>query len=339
MSNNNNEEVHNLAEVLEAVDINNNIINEVVAQINNEMDENEFNILLMLAAIMAGEDEQAAATLTAVATMRRSLFQLAKYSPSKGPMRIDIATFGLDNPDLMLQPNDLLLPYWRRFCEALSSIPSSGCIELVLSAVQLNKEVCGMLLESFKKSPLKQLTLNQNGLGTQGLRFVVKTVEANTSLECLDIRNNIIESKDDAVFLVNEVIEHPKIDTLILDKCGLQDDSVMKAIFPALGNMVAVSLDKNNISKAGVELIAECLASNPVLRSLSLKGNLLTDEDAQVLSGSLKTNTSLRHLILGGNSFTNVGIRHLFELVYNAIDLNAIHESNHTCCAIERQNC
>ena len=227
-----------MAEVLEAVDVNNNNnIEVVVPQANNEVDDNNesethesyvFNVLHILA--MMTEDEQAAATMTAIAMMRRSLSQLAKYNPSQGPMRVDIATFGLDNPDLLLQSNDMMLPYWKRFCEALSSIPSSGCIDLVLSAVQLNEDVSDLLIESFQKSPLKQLILNQNGLGAQGLRFAVKAINLNTSLECLDIRSNIIDSEDDAVLLVDEVIKHPKIDTLILDKCSLgESDTILKA--------------------------------------------------------------------------------------------------------------
>ena len=101
--------------------------------------------------------------------------------------------------------------------------------------------------------------------------------------------------------------------------------------------MVAVSLDKNDIGTGGVELIADCLASNPLLRRLSLQGNLLTDQDAQVLANALKTNENLRTLYLEDNSFTTVGIGRLFELVYNAIDLNAIHESNHTCSLVENE--
>ena len=345
MSNNNNEEVHDLADVLEAVDINNNVINELVdPQANNEVDDNdesethasEFEILIMLAAIMAGEDEQAAATMTAVATMRRSISQLVNWNEGSLP-RVDIAAFCFENPNLLLLHNDLLLPFWKRFCTALSSISSSGCISLVLSAVQLDVEVMDMLLESFKKkSPLKQLTLNQNGLGAQGMRFVVKAVDLNTSLECLDIRNNIIESEDDATFLVNEVINHPKIDTLILDKCGLgESDSVLKAIIPALHNIVTISLDCNRIGVVGAELIAECLASNPSLKCLSLKGNLLIDEDAKLLADALKTNENLRILRLEDNFFTQVGNKYLFELVYNAIDLNSIHESNHSCLVVD----
>ena len=251
MSNNNNEEVNDLAEVLEAVDINNNDNNEVVVhQANNEVDDNDesethesyvFNVLHILA--MMTEDEQAAATMTAIATMRRGITQVKKYTPSEGTLRVDVAAFSLNNPDLLLQPNDMMLPYWKRFCTALSSISSSGCIDLVLSAVQLNEDVSDLLIESFQKSPLKQLILNQNGLGAQGLRFAVKAINLNTSLECLDIRSNIIDSEDDAVLLVDEVIKHPKIDTLILDKCELgESDTILKAIIPALGNLSNVLL-------------------------------------------------------------------------------------------------
>ena len=85
----------------------------------------------------------------------------------------------------------MMLPFWKRFCTVLSSIiPSSGCINLVLSAVQLNEEVSDMLLESFFSAdgPLKQLILNQNGLDAQGLMFVAKAIYVNASLECLDIQ-------------------------------------------------------------------------------------------------------------------------------------------------------
>ena len=82
--------------------------------------------------------------------MRRGITQLRKYTPSEGPLRVDLAAFSL-HPDLLLQPNDMMLPYWKRFCTALSSISSSGCISLILSAVQLDVEVMDLLLESFDK--------------------------------------------------------------------------------------------------------------------------------------------------------------------------------------------
>lgn len=90
-----------MAEVLEAVDINNNDNNEVVVpQSNNEVDDNDesethesyvFNVLHILA--MMTEDEQAAATMTAIAMLRRGASQVKKYTPSEGPLRVDIAAF------------------------------------------------------------------------------------------------------------------------------------------------------------------------------------------------------------------------------------------------------
>ena len=111
-----------------------------------------------------------------------------------------------------------------------------------------------------------------------------------------------------------------------------QDDDIMAAIVTSLNHLGEVSLGGNCIGSNGATLISNCLRSNPGLRFLDLGENLLNDDDAIMLAGSLKTNTKLRKLVLRGNYITQVGIRALSIAVLSLFDLNALHDSNHTCC-------
>lgn len=247
---------------------------------------------------------------------------------------VGIAAFTSDDPDELLLHDDILLPWWERFADALSSVTAGdhGYIHLVLNQVQLGKVVSRMLLQSFKTAPLKHLILTTNGLGSDGMEFVVKAVKMNATLEALSIRDNHIESENDAAFLVRTVSKHPKVGTLILEKCGIgQNNAVMTAIVPSLRYMEEVCLNDNCIGSHGAILISSCLASNPGIKFLNLDDNVLNNGDATMLAKSLKTNTKLWNLSLRGNRITQVGINTLSIAVHSTYGLNGISDSNHTC--------
>ncbi len=86
----------------------------------------------------------------------------------------------------------------------------------------------------------------------------------------------------------------------------------------------------NRIGSHGATLIADCLATNPFVKGLSLARNALTDSDALKLAMSLKANTTLRSLELIGNDFTAVGYQSLFDAMRGSGTLNSIH-ANHVC--------
>ena len=115
--------------------------------------------------------------------------------------------------------------------------------------MQLNNEVKDLLLHSFTTAPLKSLTLKNNQLGSEGLKFVVNALAAcDNTLETLYIDSNLIESEDDAVSLVTAAESHRSIDCLMLVNCGLgMCNAVMKAIAPALCTIDTISLVRNSI--------------------------------------------------------------------------------------------
>ena len=247
-------------------------------------------------------------------------------------LKLTIGSTGDD--EQLLQHEDYLLPYWTRFVQALSLVTFSKhtYISFSIHQVQLSNQVMNMIVQSLKKSPLDWLFLRNNGLGEDGYNWLVDLVSTNTSLETLYIKSNPIESEDVATKLINVVDDHPKLDIILLENCGIgQKDAVMKAILPLL-HLKEVSLNGNHIGSYGAELISDHLAKNPVaLHKLLLRDNLLNDTDAKKLSVSLQTNTNLKVLSLTGNLITRDGMVSFLWVVCNVNSLNAMSDSNHSC--------
>ena len=169
---------------------------------------------------------------------------------------------------------------------------------------------------------------------------MVQLLNTNTSVKSFHIELNPIQTEDVATNLSKAIADHPNVDDVVLNKCGVgQKDAVMKSILPLLC-LKEVYLDGNHIGSYGAKLISDSLATNPTLQKLYLQGNLLNDTDAKNLSKSLKTNTNLRMLDLSLNIITLDGKRSLALSVIdisclnsdsNSTSLNAVSESNHTC--------
>ena len=239
------------------------------------------------------------------------------------------ASYADESSVLLAQDQKILLPSWRKLASAISSSKRGSIDALCISSMELSKEVLDMMLAE----PLKRLILVNNNLFERVDDFV--SVLINSSLKDVSIRNNLIETEEDAQSLVKAMIDH-KLETAMLDRCGLGcNESVMKSIVPLLGSLSGITLDGNQIGSLGVKLISDCLASNPVLNLLSLKDNLLNDDDAAVLAKSLASNTNLRILKIAGNSISLVGMKSFHSAIQNTYSFNAISDSNHTCRVVD----
>jgi len=235
-----------------------------------------------------------------------------------------------DGMPLPLQHDERLLPYWKRFTDALSA--SNECTHikrLKLFRIQLTKLVRDMLRQPLNKAPLDFLSFNDNGLGEDDYNWIINLLNTNTSLKTLYIKSNPLESFDN---LSKAVADHPKLDAILLENCGIGHNvGVMKAVLNVFCLRV-VSLTNNDIDSYGATLISDCLITNPTLQKLYLEENLLNDDDAKKFAFSLKSNTNLRMLDLSQNNLiTREGMLYLAYSVYNINSLNAMGVSNHTC--------
>ena len=68
-----------------------------------------------------------------------------------------------------------------------------------------------------------------------------------------------------------------------------------------------------------------------MLRTLTLRGNQLDDNDAIAIAGALKQNTILQTLDLGNNNLTKRGWAALRKAEFDDTSLNSAADSNHTC--------
>ena len=286
------------------------------------------------------DDEQIRPILAAMGmlvqvTSQLTLFKDRVPKDDDDDLNAGIAAFGnADNNQSVLLHQDILMPWWENFVEALSLFSTSdeGQIWLSFSQIQLGQEVVEMLLRALKTTPIQSLVLRNTGMGRDAIRFAVNALKTNAALHVIDIRKNLIESERDAISLMKAVNEHPTADAVFLVECGLgQNDAVMKHIVTALRNLREVSLEDNRIGSYGARLIAKCLARNPEIVILTLSSNLLDDKDATWLAAGLKRNTTLKHLRLTGNQITLVGINALFSAIFNTRSFDAICDSNHNC--------
>ena len=158
--------------------------------------------------------------------------ELEQYEVSSetGRLNVGIAAYEDHLPNILL-PHEVLLTAWEKLATAMSSITNRGCITLCIQNMELSKEVFDMLLESVQQaSPLRLINLVRNNLfeNDYGIEVVVDI----PSIEYMGITSNLIESADVAHSLTDALINHPKLEAIILDSCGLGcNDYVMKSLY------------------------------------------------------------------------------------------------------------
>ena len=98
----------------------------------------------------------------------------------------------------------ILLPLWKDFSEAISAVTANAyrCFLVIIQDVQLSRHVLDLLAPALNQAPIGGLLMRNNRLPRDGIRFVSKFVELNSSLKCLAARNKI-ESELDAISLLS----------------------------------------------------------------------------------------------------------------------------------------
>ena len=238
-------------------------------------------------------------------------------------------------PEGLLMHDAALLPLWQQFVYAIHDLCRCKIVpnlRLLIANTELSCDLIDILVPALKEAPLKRLTLHNNRLGSDGVVFVTRVLEANPSITLLHISMNDIEYErcDDLLSLAKTASNHPNLGTFHLGSCSI-NNQVLSTILPPIFNLFQVDLRQSNIGSHGASLISSCLATNPKVRLLNLSDNSFSDDDATLIANSLRTNTHLMTLSLGGNNFTETGFNTLISAIYYDESLNAIHDSNAMC--------
>ena len=237
-------------------------------------------------------------------------------------------------PEGLLMHDAKLLPLWQQFVDTIHDLCRCRIVpnlRLLIAHTELSCDLIDILAPALKEAPLKDLALLNNNLGSDGVLFVTRVLEANPSITLLHISKNDIECERDALHsLAKTASNHPNLGTFHLGSCSI-NNQVLSTILPPIFNLFQVDLRQSNIGSHGASLISSCLATNPKVRLLNLSDNSFSDDDATLIANSLRTNTHLMKLSLGGNNFTETGFNTLISAIYDDESLNAIHDSNSMC--------
>ena len=154
------------------------------------------------------------------------------------------------------------------------------------------------------------------------------------SIEALSMDNNYMKNdhEEDALELANTLSNYTSLNLLHFQgECIGSNEMILPAIVSTIfQNLSSLSLCSSNLGIQDIQLISDCLATNPPLKYLDLDNTTLEDDEALLMSDSLQTNTNLIILQLGG-SLTETGIRIMIKSIYDDASLNSLYDSNATC--------
>ncbi|KAL9186948.1 hypothetical protein ACHAXT_010668 [Thalassiosira profunda] len=292
--------------------------------------------------ISRGHDELYALEMDNLQRQMKSVISKLRLRPRESTLDVELSP--REGRDGALLHDDVLMPLWKDFSDAISTVDDSvyDYFTLFIDNVQLSRPVLELLAPALLNQPLlTELCLRNNLVPRDCLHIISKLVESNPELDVFAFCNPIesdfssaSESGFGATSLAQAVKNHSCIDTLSFNHAGLgRRPMLMESMIPAMYNpyLKTVALSHNEMKTAGAALISDYLSSNPPLEELYLKNNHLGDRSVRLLSESLKLNTNLELLDLRNNSFGEAGELALCLSVYNQCSLNDLYESNHTC--------
>ena len=239
-----------------------------------------------------------------------------------------------------LHYDDLLLPHWEEFANALQLYHLPQDMHVLkffqIHNVQLTSSVMDLLASTLKGKAIWSFGLRNNGfVNTRvGLEFAVKYIEGNPNLEQFYWVNNPIDSVEDARYLVDAIISHPRIDKVSLVNCFGDDINgydAFRCLFTSGKSFLRINLEGNNIRTWGSTEIPDSLATNTSLVSIYLANNHLNDGDAVLIAHALKRKNNLYGLHLGDNDLTDIGRKALSNAIYDFASLNSLSDCNHSC--------
>ena len=267
------------------------------------------------------------------AAMEKFTRDAQKHKQSEGCHGVHLYS-PIPGDELKTMPHhELLLPHWKMIAQTLPRLKSNGIGYFFVDYIDMPKEVLNEIAPVVQTIDLKTMILTSCNLGRHGLLFLSRFLEGNSTLEFLGLSRNQLDDLDAVNFFSRAVANHPRLERLSLDRCGLGNNSaILAAVIGVCKKVSEVSLEYNNIGSNGAAVISDFLSGNPHTTSLRLVGNKINDCDINSLALALRTNSNLRYLDLRQNAFSDRGkSRIVSKACLDTSSLNSIVDSNHFC--------
>jgi hypothetical protein len=240
-------------------------------------------------------------------------------------------------------------PHWYEFVKALEQFtPAFGVLPddcetyFALDNIQLAGDVAWLLKDALMHKPFQKLCFENKvgfrAISNEGMSVdsIIEIVKSNKHLRKLTVGNNRIQLGP--MKQICSAVRHGSIVELDLKNCfenGLGDDMMTSLLINCGSKLQRLGLASNEITSSSITLLANFLATNPMLKELDLANNSLSDDCVDLLANALRSNRSLRGLNFHGNAIGDAG-KEAFRLVlYSDSSLNSIADSNNSCSVEE----
>jgi len=237
--------------------------------------------------------------------------------------------------------DDALMPYWRKFSDALKVSKESSLF--AFDQVQLSTELLDLLEPAVINRNIKNFGLRQNEFDNiqRGISYAVNVMGSIRRMREFEWSYNEVYSGEDFRPLLEAVLHHPSINKISFANSlrgGVDDYHVMQSLLSSQKNFTEIDLEGNRIqtlSASGERLthLPDFLRTNPPLMILNLSGNCLDDIDLGLIANALKYNNNLISLFVSYQQpgVGEEGISALQKAIFDDSSLNSISDSNHIC--------
>ena len=279
--------------------------------------------------------------------MRLFLSKMKDYTHEmrRGESMVILLMFSYENENAHMIHDDILLPHWKEFADALVHYEKFNHLEdyglecFAIRNVQLHQEVMDMLAPVLNTTTgIKRLSFSRLNVGSEVMSFLADIIEHNSYIQGIVWSSNRVESLDDMRRFCKSIKKSVSnsLKSLGLNNCfNGNNREMMRIVVDATSQLEELSMNNNGIGFVGATFIANWLASNPPLKELALTGNNLNDTDATLLANAMQPNKNLDRIYLANNNITAIGRRVLLESVFNVTSLNSCAASNHSCSILE----
>ena len=184
---------------------------------------------------------------------------------------------------------------------------------LNIQQMQLMDDNIELLMQQLSSTRLKSLSIANNMCTSSGIKSVANFVSKNSTLQVLNMSDNIVGLSDKVVpFLVKQIIPVNFLE--YNDKTGLE-----KLAFALENNPPLLSLTLSNNCILFIKELALALYHNTVLISLDLSSNFLFCDDQSSfndLGRALWINKGLKSLNISHNDITDIKMQGIVDVLY-----------------------
>ena len=236
--------------------------------------------------------------------------------------------------------DEALMPHWNALFRCFQHInPHDAGVELCIQSIELNEEVMRRICYFVRNMNISQVDFSHNQF-TNWQRAISELGNAlkSSKLRSFTWSGNRIETTEDMTLLTRVLSQkHTALDELLFTGNGNENAQALLSGVD-FSTYKILGLSWNNLQTNGRTDIPDLIAKNPPLLSLYLGGNRLNDDDAVLIAQSLGGNTHLKDLEVENNNIRERGMRALYEAVNDTSTLNALSDSNHSCCLFGLSN-